>query len=118
MKSVAIYGEIPKESRGAIVQQFQTDPATMVFIGQIDTAGTGITLTAADTCVYYSVNFNYATYSQSLSRIHRIGQRNRCTYIHLVVENSVDTDILRSLSKKEDLAKTVVDTWRDYFDGT
>lgn len=116
MKSVAIYGEIPKESRGAIVQQFQTDPATMVFIGQIDTAGTGITLTAADTCVYYSVNFNYATYSQSLSRIHRIGQRNRCTYIHLVVENSVDTDILRSLSKKEDLAKTVVDTWRDYFD--
>lgn len=118
MKSVAIYGEIPKESRGAIVQQFQTDPATMVFIGQIDTAGTGITLTAADTCVYYSVNFNYATYSQSLSRIHRIGQRNRCTYIHLVVDNSVDTDILRSLSKKEDLAKTVVDTWRDYFDGT
>lgn len=117
MKSVAIYGEIPKENRGAIVQQFQTDPATMVFIGQIDTAGTGITLTAADTCVYYSVNFNYATYSQSLSRIHRIGQRNRCTYIHLVVENSVDTDILRSLSKKEDLAKTVVDTWRDYFNG-
>lgn len=114
-KSVAIYGEIPKESRGAIVQQFQTDPATMVFIGQIDTAGTGITLTAANTCVYYSVNFNYATYSQSLSRIHRIGQKNRCTYIHLVVENSVDTDILRSLSKKEDLAKTVVDTWRDYF---
>lgn len=115
MKSVAIYGEIPKESRGAIVQQFQTDPATMLFIGQIDTAGTGITLTAADTCVYYSVNFNYATYSQSLSRIHRIGQRNRCTYIHLVVENSVDTDILRSLSKKEDIAKTVVDTWRNYF---
>lgn len=115
MKSVAIYGEIPKESRGAIVQQFQTDPATMVFIGQIDTAGTGITLTAADTCVYYSVNFNYATYSQSLSRIHRIGQKHPCTYIHLVVENSVDSTILASLSKKEDLAKTVVDTWRDYF---
>ena len=53
---MAIYGEIKKEERGGIVQQFQTDPGTMVFIGQIDTAGTGITLTAADTCVYYSVS--------------------------------------------------------------
>lgn len=115
MKSVAIYGEIKKEDRGGIVQQFQTDPKTMVFIGQIDTAGTGITLTAADTCVYYSVNFNYATYSQSLSRIHRIGQHHPCTYIHLVVEASVDSQLLTSLSKKEDLAKTVVDDWRQFF---
>ncbi len=117
MKAVAIYGEIKKEDRGDIVQQFQTDPSTMVFIGQIDTAGTGITLTAADTCVYYSVNFNYATYSQSLSRIHRIGQHHPCTYIHLVVEKSVDSQILTSLSKKEDLAKTVVDDWRQFFNG-
>ena len=62
MRAVAIYGDIKKEERGSIVQQFQTDLNTMVFVGQIDTAGTGITLTAADTCVYYSVNFNYATY--------------------------------------------------------
>lgn len=115
MKAVAIYGDIKKEDRGGIVQQFQTDPTTMAFIGQIDTAGTGITLTAADTCVYYSVNFNFATYSQSLSRIHRIGQHHPCTYIHLVAENTVDDTILASLAKKEDLAKTVVDTWRDYF---
>lgn len=115
MKSVAIYGDIKKELRGDIVQQFQKDPATTVFIGQIDTAGTGITLTAADTCVYYSVNFNYATYSQSLARIHRIGQHHPCTYIHLVVENTVDSTILNSLSKKEDLAKAVVDDWRQFF---
>ena len=112
----AIYGDIPKEQRGDIVKQFQTDPDTMVFVGQIDTAGTGITLTAADTCVYYSVNFNYATYSQSLSRIHRIGQKNRCTYIHLVTEKTVDETILRALARKEDLAKTVVDDWRRVFD--
>ena len=115
MRAVAIYGDIKKEERGAIVQQFQKDPATTVFIGQIDTAGTGITLTAADTCVYYSVNFNYATYSQSLSRIHRIGQKNRCTYIHLVAEKTIDETILQALAKKEDLAKTVVDNWRAFF---
>ena len=115
MKAVAIYGDVKKEDRGGIVQQFQTDPATMVFVGQIDTAGTGITLTAADTCVYYSVNWNYATYSQSLSRIHRIGQRNRCTYIHLVTDDTLDATILQALAKKEDLAKTVVDNWRAFF---
>lgn len=115
MNAVAIYGEIKKEDRGGIVQQFQTDPKTTVFIGQIDTAGTGITLTAADTCVYYSVNFNFATYDQSKSRIHRIGQRNSCLYIHLVAENTVDETILKALAKKEDLAKTVVDDWRQFF---
>lgn len=114
-KAVSIYGEIKKEDRGAIVQQFQTDPDTVVFVGQIDTAGTGVTLTAADTCVYYSKNFNYAAYEQSLSRIHRIGQRNTCTYIDLIMEKTVDEMINRALAKKEDIAKTVVDNWRDLF---
>lgn len=114
-KAVAIYGAIKKEDRGDIVKQFQEDPDTMIFVGQIDTAGTGITLTAANTCVYYSKNFNYATYSQSLSRIHRIGQKNKCTYIDLVIEKTVDEMISKALSKKEDMAKTVVDNWREFF---
>lgn len=115
LKQVAIYGDIKKEDRGDIVKQFQEDPETVLFIGQIDTAGTGITLTAADTCVYYSKNFNYATYSQSLSRIHRIGQRNCCTYIDLEIEGTIDELISKALSRKEDMAKTVVDNWRDFF---
>lgn len=115
LKQVAIYGDIKKEDRGDIVKQFQEDPKTVLFIGQIDTAGTGITLTAADTCVYYSKNFNYATYSQSLSRIHRIGQRNCCTYIDLEIEGTIDELISKALSRKEDMAKTVVDNWKDFF---
>ena len=110
-----IYGDVKLEDRGDIVKDFQTNPETMVFLAQIDTAGLGITLTAADTCVYYSVNFNYAAYSQSLARIHRIGQKNACTYIHLITEGTIDEVVLKALAKKEDLAKTVVDTWRDYF---
>ena len=116
LKQVAIYGDVKKEDRGDIVKQFQEDPSTVLFVGQIDTAGTGITLTAADTCVYYSKNFNYATYSQSLSRIHRIGQRNCCTYIDLEIEGTIDELISSALSRKEDMAKTVVDNWRDFFE--
>ena len=111
----SIYGDIKIDDRGPIVADFQKIPEIKVFLAQIDTAGLGITLTAADTCVYYSENFNYAAYSQSLARIHRIGQRNTCTYIHLVVEKTVDEIILKALAKKEDLAKTVVDNWKAYF---
>lgn len=115
IKYAAIYGDIKIEDRGPIVADFQSNPETKVFLAQIDTAGLGITLTAADTCVYYSENFNYAAYSQSLARIHRIGQRNCCSYIHLVVEHSIDEVVLKALAKKEDLAKTVVDDWRRLF---
>lgn len=115
MTFVSIYGDVKKGERGDIVAKFQTDKNTVLFIGQIDTAGTGITLTAADTCVYYSKSFNYATYEQSLSRIHRLGQANKCTYIDLVVSDSVDEMITKALREKENLAKTVVDNWQQYF---
>ena len=111
-----IFGDIPLDQRGDIVKDFQINPETKVFLAQIDTAGLGITLTAADTCVYYSVNFNYVAYSQSLARIHRIGQRNVCTYIHLTVEKTIDEIVLKALHKKEDLAKTIVDNWQMYFE--
>ena len=110
-----IYGDVKISERGDIVKDFQTNPQTKVFLAQIDTAGLGITLTAADTCVYYSVNYNYAAYSQSLARIHRIGQRNTCTYIHLLCEGTVDEQILKALEAKENLAKSIVDDWRTYF---
>lgn len=114
-KAVCIQGSVKKEDRGNIIDQFQTDDDTMVIVGQIDTLGVGVTLTAADTCVYYSKTYNYATYEQSLSRIHRIGQRNTCTYIDLICGGSVDEDITKSLEKKEDLAARIVDDWKEIF---
>ena len=102
-------------SRSEVVADFQTNPDTVVFLAQIQTAGLGITLHAASTAVFYSLDFNYANYVQALARIHRIGQRNACTYIHLLVENSIDTKVLQALGAKDDLAKSVVDNWRTYF---
>lgn len=116
LRQVAIWGDIASDKRGALVEQFQTDPATRLFVGQIDACAEGITLTAANTTVYYSVNWNLAKYQQSLARIHRIGQRNACTYIHLIVPKTIDEKIMAALHKKEDLAKSVVDNWRDYFE--
>lgn len=108
-----IYGDVPMEERGKIVEDFQTNPDTKVFVAQIQTAGLGITLHAASTAVFYSYDYNYANYAQALARIHRIGQRLPVTYIHLVVDGSIDEKILAALENKEDMAKTVVDSWRE-----
>lgn len=109
----SIYGDVPMEERGKIVEDFQTNPDTKVFVAQIQTAGLGITLHAASTAVFYSYDYNYANYAQALARIHRIGQRLQVTYIHLVVDGSIDEKILAALENKEDMAKTVVDSWRE-----
>lgn len=109
----SIYGDVPMEERGKIVEDFQTNPDTKVFVAQIQTAGLGITLHAASTAVFYSYDYNYANYAQALARIHRIGQRLPVTYIHLVVDGSIDEKILATLENKEDMAKTVVDSWRE-----
>ena len=101
-----------QEDRGEMVRKFQEDEECRVFLAQIQTAGLGITLTAADTAIYYSLSYSFADYDQSRSRIHRIGQKNSCTYIHLVASGSVDEQILKALAEKRNIAATVVDNWR------
>lgn len=113
IKHSVISGEI--KNRSEQVQQFQENPEVKVFVGQIQTTGLGITLTAAYTAIFYSMDFNYANYSQARARIHRIGQRNTCTYIHLVAKDTIDEKVLKTLQRKEDVAKLLVDNWYTFF---
>lgn len=115
-KQVAIYGAIKKEDRGPIIKQFQEDPDTVIIVGQIDTLGVGVT---PDSCRYMRLLFEELQLRHirtEPSRIHRIGQRNTCTYIDLETEGTVDEMIGKALARKEDMAKTVVDDWRAYFE--
>ncbi|GHU53697.1 hypothetical protein FACS1894132_06580 [Clostridia bacterium] len=91
---------------------FQQNPNVTVFIGQIATAGLGITLTAASTMVFYSEDFNYANSEQSKARIHRVGQTQNCTYVYLTAKGTIDEKVLKALSNKADLAKTLIDDYR------
>ena len=109
---VRVDGAVKASQRGDIVKQFQTNPRCRVFLGEIDACAEGLTLTAAQTVVYYSVNWNYAKYQQSADRIHRIGQTGTCTYLHLIAPGTIDAKIMRALKSKESLAKSVVDNWR------
>ena len=111
-----IDGSVPQEKRGGIVSHFQNDSETKVFLAQVATAGLGITLTAASISIFYSVSFNYAEFTQCVGRIHRIGQKKKCTYINLVCKDTIDEKILKALSKKQLTAKEIVDDWRSYFE--
>lgn len=110
IKYAHICGEI--KDRAAEVDAFQNNPDCMVFVGQLQTASMGLTLTAASTMVFYSLSYNFADYSQARARIHRIGQKNNCLYIHLVVKNTVDETVLKALEQKENIAAKIVDDWR------
>ena len=94
------------------VSRFQTDPDCQVFVGQIATAGLGITLTAASTLVFYSTDYSMSNHEQARARIHRVGQKENCTYIYLAAKGTVDMKVLKALRTKADLAKTLVDDYR------
>ena len=100
------------KDRADQVKQFQNDPECRIFVGQIAAAGLGLTLTAAHTMVFYSLDYNMSNFDQSKARIHRVGQRNNCHYIFLIAMDTVDEKILKSLRGKIDLAKMLVDDFR------
>lgn len=103
------YGATAQDERQEIVNRFQDpeDPLRF-FIGQPKTGGYGITLTAANTVIYYSNSYDLEIRLQSEDRAHRIGQTNRVTYIDLVSPDTVDEKILTALRDKIDIAGKVL----------
>ena len=107
-----ITGDVPLHKRGDMVLDFQENENVKVFLAQIKTAGLGITLTKADTTVFYSLDYSYEAYTQSKSRTHRIGQQNKCTYIHLIAKDTIDEKILKAVKKKGSIAKSLLEDIR------
>jgi len=103
------YGDTPDEERQGIVQKFQdTKSPLRYFVGNQQTAGYGLTLTAASTVVYYSNNYDLEKRIQSEDRAHRIGQKSNVTYIDLIAEKTVDERIVKALRNKINIASKVL----------
>ena len=103
------YGDTPDDERQEIVTRFQDpDSGLRFFIGNPATAGYGLTLTEANTVIYYANDFNLETRIQSEDRCHRIGQKNPVTYIDLITENTIDERIVQALRNKIDLGAKVL----------
>ena len=100
------------KNRSEQIEKFQNDSDVLVFVGQIATAGLGITLTAASTMVFYSLDYSMSNFEQTKARIHRAGQCDPCTYIYLIAKGTIDEKVMKSLNKKYDLASSLIDDYR------
>ena len=80
------------------------DPSIKYFIGQPQSGGIGLTLTAASYAIYYSNDFNLETRLQSEDRCHRIGTKKSVTYIDFETPKTIDTKIIKALRSKKNLA--------------
>jgi len=113
---VQYYGAIGTEDRATAIKKFQ-DPDSKVrfFVGNPQTAGYGITLTAASNVVYYSNGYDLEKRLQSEDRAHRIGQKKSVTYVDLIAPKTVDEKIVKALRKKMSIANTIMDEdWREW----
>ena len=104
---VQYHGGVSREDRELAVDAFQ-EGDVRVFVGQPQSGGIGLTLTAAETVFYFSNDFNLETRLQSEDRAHRIGTRKNVVYIDLVAENTIDEQIARNLQRKQRTAAVVL----------
>ena len=105
---VTYYGETPQDQRQVIVKKFQEKEEPRFFVGQPRTGGFGITLTAANTVIYYSNSYDLEIRLQSEDRAHRIGQKKSVTYIDLVSPKTIDVKVIEALRNKVDIASQVL----------
>ena len=105
---VDYYGLTPQEDRQPNIKRFQDDPKCRFIVGTPSTGGYGITLTAANTVIYYSNGYDLEKRLQSEDRAHRIGQKKSVTYVDLMADDTVDEKIVQALRKKINIASEVL----------
>ncbi len=99
-KVVMITGSISERDRIKAVQDFQNDPGTRVFIGNVRAAGTGITLTAAADIVMFESSWSPADNAQALMRIHRLGQTRQVRARFISLAGSIDEVVSETVASK------------------
>jgi SNF2 family DNA or RNA helicase len=107
LRVVEYHGGVNTADREIAVDSFQAGEAD-VFVGQPQSGGIGLTLTRAESVIYYSNDFNLETRLQSEDRAHRIGTRHNVVYIDLIAADTIDESIARALQRKSDVAANVL----------
>ena len=107
-----ISGDVSASQRANIFNRFQTTSDPKVLLIQPQAASHGVTLTAADTIVFWSPVMSVETYLQCVARIDRVGQTNKMTVIHLQ-GSEVEKRMYKMLRSKVDMHERLVDLYRD-----
>jgi SNF2 family DNA or RNA helicase len=117
LKSVRMHGGLGIRARQRIVEQFNTDPRTMLFIST-DAGGLGLNLQAASYVINLDLPWNPARVEQRIGRAHRIGQVNPVNVINIIAANTVEQRVLEVLYRKQELFEEILDVELDPETGT
>jgi SWI/SNF-related matrix-associated actin-dependent regulator of chromatin subfamily A-like protein 1 len=107
--AVSLSGETTMENRQKAVDDFQHNPDVKLFIGNIQAAGVGITLTAAYDVMFVEFPWTPSQLYQAEDRLHRIGQKNAVNVMYMTGENTIDIDIAELIEKKAKVIDAVID---------
>lgn len=113
--SEVISGDVPVNTRTSIFQRFQETDDPRVLIIQPQAAAHGVTLTAANTVVWWGPTSSLETYAQANARVHRAGQRHPSTVIQLI-GSGVEKHVYNLLDNKIDIHTKIVDLYSDLLD--
>ena len=107
-----IHGGISATKRTEIFSKFQTEDNPKVLVIQPQAAAHGVTLHAANVVVWWGPITSIETYLQANARVHRAGQRNPCTVVHLQ-GSPVEKRVYKMLSEKVDIHTRLIDLYKN-----
>jgi SNF2 family DNA or RNA helicase len=110
-----IRGDVSAGNRTDIFQRFQNDPDPRVLVIQPQSAAHGVTLTAANTIVWWGPTSSLETYAQANARIHRAGQTHKCTVIQLA-GSAAEKRIYRMLDERINVHTAMIDLYKEVLD--
>jgi superfamily II DNA or RNA helicase len=105
---VRLDGSVPQRKRQTLVADFQSNPKTRIFL-TTNAGSSGLNLQAANTIVNVDLPWNPAVLEQRIARAHRMGQKRPVSVFVLVTEDTIEDNLLTTLSTKRDLAMAALD---------
>jgi SNF2 family DNA or RNA helicase len=115
ISTAIIRGDVPAHRRTEIFKEFQTKPDPRVLVIQPQAAAHGVTLTAADTVVWWGPTSSLETYAQANARVHRSGQDHKCTVVQ-IQGSDIEKHVYRLLDSKINIHTKIIDLYKELLD--
>ena len=110
-----IRGDVPASKRTEIFKRFQETDDPKVLVIQPQSAAHGVTLTAANTVVWWGPTSSLETYAQANARVHRAGQDHKCTVVQLQ-GSGVEKRVYALLDNRINVHTKMIDLYNEMVD--